>query len=37
MTFNGTIMQNGAVERTNMTLAERMRCIRLNAGLPKNF
>ena len=31
----GTPQQNGVAERMNKTLAERARCMRLNAGLPK--
>ena len=32
-----TPQQNGVAERMNRTIAERARCIRLNAGLPKAF
>ncbi|KAL0284885.1 UNVERIFIED_CONTAM: Retrovirus-related Pol polyprotein from transposon TNT 1-94 [Sesamum calycinum] len=32
-----TPQQNGVVERMNMSLTERARCLRLNAGLPKSF
>ena len=34
-TVKGTPQQNGVEERMNKTLAERVRCMRLNAGLPK--
>ena len=34
-TVKGTPQQNGVAERMNKTLAERARCMRLNAGLPK--
>lgn len=33
----GTLKQNRVAERMNRTLAERARCMRLNAGLPKVF
>ena len=36
-TIKGTPQQNGVAERMNRTLAERARCMRLNAGLPKVF
>ena len=36
-TVKGTPQQNGVAERMNRTLAERARCMRLNAGLPKVF
>lgn len=36
-TVRKTPQQNGVAERMNRTIAERARCIRLNAGLPKNF
>ena len=36
-TVKGTPRQNEVAERMNKTLAERARCIRLNAGLPKAF
>ena len=36
-TVKGTPQQNGVAERMNRTLAERVRCMRLNAGLPKVF
>ena len=32
-----TPQQNGVAERMNRTIAERARCLRLNAGLPKSF
>ncbi|KAL0415707.1 UNVERIFIED_CONTAM: Retrovirus-related Pol polyprotein from transposon TNT 1-94 [Sesamum latifolium] len=32
-----TPQQNGVAERMNMSLTERARCLRLNAGLPKSF
>ncbi|KAE8674175.1 hypothetical protein F3Y22_tig00111769pilonHSYRG00531 [Hibiscus syriacus] len=32
-----TPQQNGVAERMNMSLNERARCLRLNAGLPKHF
>ncbi|KAL9270861.1 Retrovirus-related Pol polyprotein from transposon TNT 1-94-like protein [Drosera capensis] len=36
-TVRKTPQQNGVAERMNRTIAERARCIRLNAGFPKNF
>ena len=36
-TVKGTPQQNGVAERMNRTLAERAKCMRLNAGLPKVF
>ena len=35
--IKGTPQQNGVAERMNRILAERARCMRLNAGLPKVF
>ncbi|KAD7117483.1 hypothetical protein E3N88_04751 [Mikania micrantha] len=37
LTVPGTPQQNGLAERMNRTQLERLRCIRLNAGLPKGF
>ena len=34
-TVKGTPQHNGVAERMNRTLAEKARCIKLNAGLPK--
>ena len=36
-TVKGTPQQNGIAERMNRTLAKRVRCMRLNAGLFKVF
>ncbi|KAE8708925.1 Serine/threonine-protein kinase HT1 [Hibiscus syriacus] len=36
-TVRKTPQQNGVDERMNMSLNERARCLRLNAGLPKHF
>ena len=36
-TIPGTPQQNGVAERTNRTLNERARSMRLHAGLPKTF
>ena len=36
-TVKETAQQNGVAERMNRTLAERARCMRLNAGLAKVF
>ena len=36
-TVRKTPQQNGVAERMNRTIAERARCLRLNAGLAKNF
>lgn len=36
-TVKGIPQQNGVAERMNRTLAERVRCMRLNARLPKVF
>ncbi len=36
-TVRKTPQQNGVAERMNRTIAERARCLRLNAGLTKNF
>ena len=36
-TIPGTSQQNGVAERMNRTLNERVRSIRLHAGLPKTF
>ena len=36
-TTPGTPQQNGVAERMNRTIMERARCMRLNAGLPKEF
>src|SRR4051812_10294751 len=36
-TVRKTPQQNGVVERMNKTIAERARCLRLNAGLAKKF
>ncbi|KAE8691239.1 hypothetical protein F3Y22_tig00110890pilonHSYRG00161 [Hibiscus syriacus] len=36
-TVRKTPQQNGVAERMNMSLNERARCLRLNAGLPKHF
>ncbi|KAF5775409.1 putative RNA-directed DNA polymerase [Helianthus annuus] len=37
LTIPGTPQQNGLAERMNRTLLERVRCMRLSAGLPKTF
>ena len=36
-TILGTLQENGVAERMNRTLNERVRSIRLHAGLPKTF
>ena len=36
-TVKGTPQQNGVAKRINRTLAEKARCMRLNARLPKVF
>ena len=36
-TVKGTPQQNGVAKRMNRTLAERARCMKLNAGMPKVF
>ena len=36
-TITGTPKQNGVVERMNRTLNERVRCMRIQFGLPKAF
>ena len=36
-TVRETLQQNGVVERMNMTLLEKIRCMLSNAGLPKKF
>jgi transposase InsO family protein len=36
-TVRKTSQQNGVVERMNKSIAERARCLRLNAGLSKSF
>lgn len=37
LTVRGTPQQNGVAERMNGRLLERVRCMLLNAGLPKGF